>query len=343
MVHWIWYSRAPGAALARAILSPVSWLFAGASSLRGALYDRGIRRSHASPIPVVSIGNLTVGGTGKTPLAAWFARRLADAGAAPAVVMRGYGADEPLVHAVINPDVPVVVDPDRVRGVSTASDRGARVAVLDDAFQHRRIQRLVDVVLVSADRWPPSVRRLPAGPFREPMTSLSRASLVVITAKAATPLEIDIVSDFARAAAAGVPQAVVRLVPGELRRLGTAAAKPLTGLRGASVLLISAVADPDALASQLELLGSRLEHRAFRDHHAFSRTEAEALARQGQSFDLVVCTLKDAVKLHPHWPPGKPALWYISQEVILERGREELDRLIETLLRQTAAASPDMG
>ena len=85
---------------------------AGVVAVRNTLYDRGSIQSRATPVPVVSIGNLTVGGTGKTPVSAWVARRLAERGAEPAVVLRGYGDDEPLVHAVLNPAIPVVVSPD---------------------------------------------------------------------------------------------------------------------------------------------------------------------------------------------------------------------------------------
>ena len=102
---------------------------------------------------------------------------MAARGAQPAVVLRGYGEDEPLVHERLNPSIPVIVNPDRARAVALAAARGATIAVLDDAFQHRAIRRDADLVLVSADRWTPDVRVLPAGPWREPLTALRRATL----------------------------------------------------------------------------------------------------------------------------------------------------------------------
>src|SRR3954463_10714855 len=101
---------------------PAELLFQMVSSSRAALYSSGVLNSHPTAVPALSVGNLTVGGTGKTPVAAYLARRLRDAGAVPAIVLRGYGDDEPLVHRTLNPDVKVVVSPDRVAGSTEARD-----------------------------------------------------------------------------------------------------------------------------------------------------------------------------------------------------------------------------
>jgi tetraacyldisaccharide 4'-kinase len=110
----LWEGDGIGARIARAALVPAELLFHTVSVTRTALYSSGILNTHATAIPALSVGNLTVGGTGKTPLAAYLAKRLRDQGATPAIVLRGYGDDEPLVHRTLNPDVPVVVSPDRV-------------------------------------------------------------------------------------------------------------------------------------------------------------------------------------------------------------------------------------
>src|SRR5690348_7442624 len=135
--------------------------------------------THDPVLPTLSVGNVTVGGTGKTPVAAWIAAELIDRGARPAIVLRGYGDDEPLVHARLNPDVPVIVAPDRLEGIARAAASGADVAVLDDAFQHRRAQRTADIVLVSAERWTRTPRLLPAGPWRESLRALRRTSMIL--------------------------------------------------------------------------------------------------------------------------------------------------------------------
>ena len=142
-VERVWYGEGWSERLARAVLAPAGWSYAAVVAARNALYDHGLLRSRPAAIPALSLGNLTVGGTGKTPIAAWAAARLATAGARPAVVLRGYGDDESLVHARLNPGLVVVTDADRVRGVARARELGADCAILDDGFQHRRIRRCV--------------------------------------------------------------------------------------------------------------------------------------------------------------------------------------------------------
>ncbi|HEX5971196.1 MAG TPA: tetraacyldisaccharide 4'-kinase, partial [Gemmatimonadaceae bacterium] len=134
----VWYDRSLASRLARGALAPAGWLYAGATTVRNRLYDAGVLRSRAPSLPVLAVGNLSVGGTGKTPVAAWAAARLLEAGAHPAIVLRGYGGDEPLVHQQLNPAAVVVADADRLRGVDRARAAGADCAILDDAFQHRR-------------------------------------------------------------------------------------------------------------------------------------------------------------------------------------------------------------
>src|SRR6478735_8755780 len=169
----IWFDESLLARSARLVLAPPSWLYASIVRMRGALFDRDLLlHVHGPAIPVLSIGNLSVGGTGKTPLAAWAAERLRAAGAKPAVLLRGYGGDEPLVHAALNPDIPVIADPDRVAGAHQALAAGADCAILDDGFQHRRIARIADWVLIAAEQPPTHARLLPAAPWREPTSAL---------------------------------------------------------------------------------------------------------------------------------------------------------------------------
>ena len=150
------------ARVARLALAPVEGLYRGIVAARGALYDVGVLPSREPALPSVSVGNLSVGGTGKTPVSAYVAARLREKGGLPAIVLRGYGGDEPLVHATLNPASPVVVSADRLEGVERARVLGADVAVLDDAFQHRRARRSADIVLVSAESWSEQRRLLPA-------------------------------------------------------------------------------------------------------------------------------------------------------------------------------------
>ena len=328
----LWESDAPAARALRAALAPLGWAFGGVVKARAALYDSGALSAHRGPIPAIAVGNLSVGGTGKTPVAAWIAGEARRRGARPAIVLRGYGDDEPLVHETLNPGVAVVVSPDRVAGVARAAGLGATVAVLDDAFQHRRAARAVDVVLVSADRWHPPVRLLPAGPWREPLSALRRATLALVTRKAAPRAAADDVRAVIAEAAPGVPSAIAWLAPGELREVGGDATRPLDSLRGARVLAVSAIGDPAAFAAQLAAAGAEVEPRAFADHHAYTDADVAALAARAASVDAVVCTLKDAVKLRGRWPAGASPLWYVSQRVVVEHGRDQLERALDGVL-----------
>lgn len=314
-------------------LSPLSWVFGAAVALRNAMFDLGVLRSYPLPLPSVSVGNLSVGGTGKTPVSAWIAQELLAMGAKPAIVMRGYGADEPLVHARLNPTVPVIRSPDRVAGAVEAKSRGATVLVLDDAFQHRRARRDLDLVLVAAEQTS-APRVLPAGPFREGPRALRRASIVIVTRKSASLAEAEAVAA-AWTGFAGAPQtAIVALRPGELlpARATDGLAEPLSALKGSRVLAISAIGNPAAFARQLEALGATVHSAEYPDHHAFSAQEGARLAARASQLDRAVCTLKDAVKLAPVWPRGAAPLWYLSQAVEVERGgaliREALRRLV---------------
>lgn len=333
----LWRSDAGAARAVRALLAPAERTMAGAVAVRNTLYDRGTLRVQSTPIPVVSVGNLTVGGTGKTPVSAWLARMLVDRGAAPAVVLRGYGDDEPLVHAVLNPSVPVVVSPDRAKGVAEAAACGADVAVLDDAFQHRRVARDADIVLVAADGWSIPRRMLPTGPWREPLEALRRADLAVITCKAASETEIQAARAAIAHAAPDTPIAGVMLELGDLLRFGDPGARlPQGGLSGAAVLAIAAVGNPDAFFAQLRRAGATVDARGFPDHHRFTRGEARELAARAPRGGMAVCTLKDAVKLAPLWPADAPALWYVSQPVRVGWGAEIFERLMDALLARRA-------
>jgi tetraacyldisaccharide 4'-kinase len=354
----VWEEDTLAARTLRTALTPAAWLFGQVVSRRNARFDATPPRSAA--LPAISIGNLTVGGTGKTPVAAWCVRELRARGARPAIVLRGVGDDEWRVHGLLNPGTAVVVSPDRTAGMVVARTKGADCVVLDDAFQHRQAARVVDVVLLSADRWTGTARLLPAGPFREPLSSLRRAQLVVITVKAAHREQVEALQRAIEQAAPEVPVAVIRLTPGELRLALSVVesrspgqrgpsqpgrmAQPTAWLRGQAVAVVSAVGDPAAFETQLRGMGADLRvPRRFPDHHRFTAAEAAVIARDAAGTAGVVCTLKDAVKLAPLWPREAPVLWYLSQSVVVDRGAEAFDRAFGRLLAVRAATAPTAG
>ena len=328
----LWTGTGRKAKAARALLSPLEGAYRAVVRGRGFLYDRRLLKAHDVSVPIVSVGNLTVGGTGKTPVSAWLARQLVERGAHPAVVLRGYGGDETLVHQRLNETISVIACADRVRGMRDAIAEAADVIVLDDGFQHRRAARDFDVVLIDADTWTGSTRLLPAGPWREPLSAARRASLVIVTRKASTATAVARVREALERTAPGVPVASVSLVPGELRSTVTGQTLPLHALDGADVTAIAAIAQPDGFFRQLTQLGAVVRPHSYADHHQFTERDAKRLADSALASDFAVCTLKDAVKLESVWPPEAGSLWYVSQRLKVEDGKHHIARLLDDLL-----------
>ncbi len=330
VVEEIWEGDNTAGRIARTALLPFEGLYRGVVAIRSQLYDRGILGSVRSSIPVISVGNLTVGGTGKTPVASWIARQLMDEVSKPAIVLRGYGADEIMVHQELLPGITVLADKDRPKGIRRAAAQGATVAVLDDAFQHRRAERDSDIVIISADSWTGRVRLIPAGPWREPLESIRRASLALVTRKAATIERAEEVSRAITRVAPGLAQASIRIrMSGLVAATNAGENQDTSYLSGKNVLAVSAVGDPASFGRQLNQAGAAVTSISYRDHHAFSSENVKHIVQRSRDFDLVVCTLKDAVKLRSLWPASGPALWYVSQSLDVESGAAFINHLLE--------------
>jgi tetraacyldisaccharide 4'-kinase len=317
----LWENRA-----VRMALTPAAAAFGAGVAVRNRLYDTGVLATHATPIPTISVGNLTVGGTGKTPIASYLAHELRSRGHRPAIVMRPYrSGDEMLVHEQLATEFVVIASLDRLGSIVKAAAGGCDVAILDDGFQHRRIARVADIVLISADAWASSHALLPAGPWREPLSALTRASLVIVTRKAA-----DLARAEAVAAIAGrtVPTAIAALSFDTLHGLA-GETRTVESLRGQRVHAVAAIGDPAAFFAQLRAAGADVVTHAFRDHHAYGAEDVARLLRAADGA-AVVCTLKDAVKLGPLWPRQREALWYVSQRVTFDRGAEAVQTALDT-------------
>lgn len=289
--------------------------FAAVVRLRNAWYDRPGAARRAS-VPVISVGNLAVGGTGKTPLVAWIARRLRADGLVPAVVSRGYGGtagpgplivstgegprvnartcgDEPHLLARSLPGVIVVVGSDRVEGARCAAAAGAAVVLLDDGFQHRRLARDLDIVVLDARAPFDNGRVLPQGSLREPPSSLARAQLVVLTrVRDGDPAEDAI--DTVRAAGYSGP--IVRAghqATGFVDTIGTAATAPTRALA------FCGIGDPRLFRADLEAAGvTVVGFHAFRDHQPYTVGGWDALVEQAKRLDVpLVTTEKDLSRL----------------------------------------------
>jgi len=301
LAHWLWERRG-AAALARLALLPLAFLYRGAMVARAAAYRCGWVGVRALPAPSVAVGNLSVGGSGKTPLAAWIAHYYRQGGRTPAILLRGYGGDEPLVHRRLVPGAIVVPHPDRLAGARRAVKHGADVLVLDDAYQLLGVARDLNIVLVSAEsdrasRWP-----LPAGPWREGWEALGRAGCIIVTRKRATARAAEALAARLAHRRPGIPVAVAQLGLDHFEGLRSGVRRPLAALGDRRVIAAAGIADPLSFAVQLRSLGARVELRAFPDHHPYAPQDVAHLVQAAAEADYVVITEKDAVKLRERWP-----------------------------------------
>ncbi len=332
-------ARGVGPAAARACLAALAAPYAAAVAARNAAYDAGLLAARPAPVPVVSIGNLTLGGTGKTPLVAWAARRLAAAGLRPAIVSRGYGAatgtrsDEAAELALVVPGVPHVADRDRLAGARAAAAAGADCVVLDDGFQHRRLARDLDVVAVDATDPFGCDRLFPRGLLREPATGLARAGAIVLTradtVTAARRREIRDRVAAERRAAPPVAWAEAEHRPVALRRWEDAPL-PIDDIRGRRVVACAAIGNPAAFRATLESLGvDVVGFRTFPDHHAYGAADLAALAACAADAraDVVITTLKDLVKVRHRDLGGVPVV-ALEIALVVREGEGELQAAV---------------
>jgi tetraacyldisaccharide 4'-kinase len=327
-----WQGRGgvPGAVLDVA-LAPAEAGFRAIVSARNAAYDQGWRVERV-PVPVISVGNLAVGGAGKTPFAAWLAGRIASRGWAPGIALRGYGADEVMVHRELNPHVPVFAAARRVEAARAAVAAGCDALVLDDGFQHRALGRDLDVVLVSAEGWRGRTRLFPRGPWREGLRALGRADLLVVTCKSASPDRAREVGREVAAAAPELPVVIAELAPTGLVPLHGGEERAVDSLAGREVLAVAALADPEPFFANLAAHGARVEKAAFPDHHAFTADEADALGARAGRRPLVM-TRKDAVKLRALLSSHREA-YVLQQTVRIVEGEDAVEAALDVALAE---------
>jgi tetraacyldisaccharide 4'-kinase len=337
----------------RLLLGALTGGYRGLLGAREWLYERGVLASRAVGCPVVSVGNLTVGGTGKTPAVELAAQTLTDLGHRPAVVSRGYrrqsrgvqivadtasirvdpeeAGDEPFLLARRLPGVPVVVGTNRYEAARLARERfGVTAVVLDDGFQHRTLAKDLEIVMIRARQPWGNGRLLPAGPLREPLAALARATLIV-AAGAAGPTDLAEVGATAAVHAPGVPVLGARYVPVECWEADRMRGQPLGALGGARLLAFAGIAAPGAFETTLADLGvAVVEMVPFADHHWYEpedlqRLEQRALA--GQAGGLVT-TEKDWVRLKRLRLPRRP-LYVISVRLELTTGEDLWSRTFQ--------------
>ena len=326
---WVWRSDEALAVAARVALLPAAGLFRLGTMGRNAAWDLGFRAARTLPVPSVGIGNLSVGGTGKTPVAIFIVRRLASMGLKPAVLLRGYGADETAEHAAALPDLVVETGADRHASAARAVARGAQVLVLDDCLQRRDVRTDVMLAVVAEESWDGAHLPLPAGPWREGEAALGRADAVVVTRKAASQDEAQRLALRLAGRTRGGKGIVAALEPSALVPLGGGAARTTDTLKGRDVVAVAGIGEPDLFAVPFERLGARVRLVPFPDHHAYTAADVAAILRMMPVNGVIVTTAKDAVKLQPLWPAHGPECLVARLAVTITAGAPELDLLLE--------------
>jgi tetraacyldisaccharide 4'-kinase len=340
-------ARGLSALVARAGLRVASWPWRFGVWWRNRAFDRGRRTVHCAAVPVVSIGNLTLGGTGKTPCVEWVARFFRDRDVQVAILSRGYGGeagrnDEAMVLEENLPDVPHYQGPDRVGLAETAVEESeSELLVLDDGFQHRRLHRDLDVVLIDATCPPARDHLFPRGTLREPVSALRRASAIVLTRCNQVPAgEVAALREWLTRRWPTIPVATTEHRPIDLvgcddQREPTRA--PVELLRGRPVGAVCGIGNPAAFRHTLEELGANVvSSRTFPDHHRYTREDMEELTRWAGTLPAqarIATTQKDLVKIRVPDLAGRP-VWAVQIGLVFRDGEEAfaaaLERLLET-------------
>lgn len=328
-------------ALQRLGLRAGSMPYGIAVRLRNAAYQRGWLPSERASVPVVSVGNLTAGGTGKTPCVEYVARFYRGLDRRVALLSRGYGGeggcnDEALVLEENLPDVPHLQGADRVALARTAVEElESEILVLDDGFQHRRLARDLDLVLIDATAPWGHGYLLPRGLLREPPSSLRRAGVLVLTRCDQTPAEQRerLRQKIARIAPE-TPVIETTHRPMELSN-SDGETSPLDLLREGPMAAFCGIGNPEAFRRTLRDLGARpADFRVYPDHHAYSRADVEELRRWAEGLPagaVVVTTQKDLVKLRLSRLGDRP-LWCLRIRLCVESGQDVLDGRLQSVL-----------
>jgi tetraacyldisaccharide 4'-kinase len=299
-----WYGGSAGAYL----LLPFAWLYGLITSIRRGLYKSGLMPSPKLPVPVVIVGNITVGGTGKSPVVAWLAQQLKSSGYNPAIVSRGYGGshsggplfvdsssnaeivgDEPLMLAQIT-GCPVCVCADRVAAVNAVAKQGVNVVIADDGLQHYRLQRSVELVVVDGQRGFGNGKLLPAGPLRENLQRIDTADALLVNGGSAAIHGIDF-----------------RLVAGDLISMDGSEARALQEFAGQRVWGVAGIGNPERFYSMLSAAGLKVDPVPVEDHGKYPLESLLSIRNQP-----ILMTQKDAVKYNASAPQNS---WYLPVEV----------------------------
>jgi len=291
----LWYSSGTEnffSALSLMVLSLFSKGYVFIVLCRKKLYQKGLKRRIALPVPLVVVGNMTVGGTGKTPLVIALAQLLKEAGYRPGIVSRGYGGKAPVypfrvtsqsnpleagdeaVIMALHAESPVAVDPDRPRAAACLLEQdNVDVLLSDDGLQHERIARDMEIVVIDGKRRFGNERCLPAGPLREPLTRLKEADFIVVNGDPASG------------------EIAMRLIPQYFEHVKTGIRQGLNFFEGQTIWAVAGIGHPERFFKTLEDLHIQMNKVVFPDHHIYSEKDLQFFPNAP-----IVMTEKDAVK-----------------------------------------------
>lgn len=316
-------------------LKPLSLMYGQVVEFKNSLYDRETFKTFKASSPVVSIGNLTMGGTGKTPITDYLLRNLVIQGKKVAVISRSYRADvstaslvepenphaaryygdEPVLLAQHNPRVDVYVGPSKWKTAQYAGEEDQYdLMIVDDGFQHRKLYRDMNIVILDATEKKENYEVVPQGRGRESWSSLERADLIIIS-KANIADEESLKELLARLP--DKPCLHFHYQIKEVKELKSKIIRPRSDLKGKKLFLTSAIARPDVFEKMLGELGTVVpDSKHYRDHHQYTASDVAHLIEifKDSGADYLVTTSKDAVKLKALWPADQE-LWVTNLEV----------------------------
>ncbi len=358
------YWEDPDTPVVTAGLSALSVGYRAALSMRDWAYRCRLLRTGRLPCAVVSVGNLTLGGSGKTPTVELAVRTLQEHGAVPAVLSRGYGratrgvwvvadrdavrvdarsaGDEPLLLAEHLPGVPVVVGESRYEAGRVAVERfGATVLVLDDGFQHRTLAKNLEILVVQGRAPWGNARVFPRGMLREPLSALARAHAVVVTNSSAPEQVQSVTATVQRFN----PRAAVLAASYQVqdaRETRSGRRVPAAELAGRRLIAFAGLGSPEGFADTLDAAGiRRVGFVEFPDHHWFTPRDLQELERDARTAGAqgLITTEKDWMRLRDLAPPAVP-LWVLPVRLALGTGLDVWPRLLTGVLTPTALRHP---
>lgn len=361
VLRQMWYDRAtPGLTALRLLMTPFSLIYGLITGLRNNLFDLGFFKSVKLPVKVVSIGNLTVGGTGKTPVVIRLARMLRDRGYRPVVLSRGYGGkskdpvnvvsrgenplmnhretgDEPVLIAESLTGVPVLTGPRRVlTGNWALKNLDADVLILDDGFQHRQLFRDIDIVLLNAANPYGNGHLLPGGPLREPLSALKRADVIVTTGAYS-----DIIVPQPMARPDDIPKPIFKCYyqPRNLLQGSGEAAYPFDLIEGKKICAFAGIGNPATFQKTLASIGAEVVlFIPFPDHHHYREADVSLIGERARQCgaEMIVTTEKDKIKLE-RFDAFLRSIYTLRIEMEFLSGGEDFERFIIEKLKEDHA------